>query len=127
MRKLPETINEVIEFVKPAEEELNLINYEGESECLLRAKNYLLLFFIHKVLNTDDNGIEWKPDYNNPNELRYFAYFYKGGNEDFTNPDSYYLCWTTDIINTGLCLQSPEMSEYAGKTFFDFYKAAYIK
>ena len=77
---------------------------------------------IADVLNGD-----WKPDYTNRSQWKYFPWFevkankkcLSGSGLSFYDTD----CWTTNTAaGARLCFKDAETAEYAGKQFADIYK-----
>lgn len=77
-------------------------------------KAYKLLKLLCSALNEG-----WKPDWDNPNELKYYPWFEMGGSSGFRFYD--YSYWRS-AVGSRLCFKSKELAEYAGKQFIDLYK-----
>lgn len=77
---------------------------------------YTILKLLCSALNEG-----WKPDWDNPNELKYYPWFEIGGSSGFQFND--YDCWRSlSDVGSRLCFKSRELAEYAGKQFTDLYK-----
>jgi hypothetical protein len=76
---------------------------------------YKKLKTIISALNED-----WKPDWNNSNEPKYYPWFYQNA-PGFRLHDV--ICgYTASCVGSRLCFKSRELAEYAVKQFFSLYK-----
>lgn len=82
---------------------------------------YSKLLIIARALNrTANGGEEWKPDWNNYDEYKYYPWFEMGGSSGFRFNDYDY--WRTRSgVGSRLCFKTRELAEYAGKEFIDLY------
>lgn len=79
-------------------------------------KAYRLLKLLAKALNQG-----WTPDWNNPNEYKYYPWFEMGGSSGFRVNGS--VDWTSDsFVGSRLCYKTRELSNYAGNQFINLYK-----
>lgn len=79
-------------------------------------KAYRLLKLLAKALNQG-----WTPDWDNPNEYKYFPWFEMGGSSGFRFDASGHWRSASDV-GSRLCYKTRELSDYAGKQFIDVYK-----
>ena len=89
-------------------------------ETIYNAK-YLIacakLAIITKALNEG-----WEPDWNNPNEYKYYPWFdmrSSGGGFSFGGDVS---ARTWSNVGSRLCFKSRDLAKYAGEQFLDIYK-----
>lgn len=76
------------------------------------------LTIIAKALNGD-----WKPDWNNSSEYKYYPWF------DLENGFVFYVydCLSqSSCVGSRLCFKSSELATHAGKQFIDIYKELFI-
>jgi len=85
----------------------------SEAEKKAAIAHYKLVI-IARALNGN-----WKPDWTNWNENKYFPWFdFRGGRFVFINV--YYNC-TNSNLGSRLCYKDEETAEYVGRTFTDLY------
>ncbi len=79
-------------------------------------KAYRLLKLIVLSLNEG-----WTPDWNSPNEYKYYPWFEMRGSSGFRFND--YDIWNSvSYVGSRLCFKSAELAEYAGRTFKEIYE-----
>lgn len=88
-----------------------------------------LQLIIHAVNNDDPAVPEWKADYNNGNQYKWFPW-YRGGDSSgagFRFHDTRY-GWSTTFTTGGarLALKDEERAEHMNKYFQDLYKELYL-
>ncbi|MGN6491201.1 MAG: hypothetical protein ACTHLE_04335 [Agriterribacter sp.] len=84
------------------------------------------LFVINEVLNQDENGQPWKPDWSSYEEDKYYPWFdletyEKGSSPGFRFDDTYYEDASTNV-GSRLCYRTHALAKYAGETFIDLYR-----
>lgn len=72
---------------------------------------------------------DWKPDWNNSSERKWFPWF--DMEVDDNNPsgfrfDGSVYVLTYSLVGSRLCLPSEELSDHVGKTFEDLYRAKMV-
>ena len=85
------------------------------------------LVVIARAANKIGNGgKEWKPDWSNPKQYKYYPWFYlDGGSSGFRFYDCDY--WHSfSLVGSRLCFVTPDVSEYVAKQFIDLYKAYFL-
>jgi len=91
--------------------------FEADSSQLLpHEKAFRLLTMLAETLNEG-----WRPDWNNSNEMKYYAYFYMGGSAGFRFDD----CgdWNSNSdVGSRLCFKTSALAEQAGKHFLEVYR-----
>jgi hypothetical protein len=95
---------------------------KDQAALLAHAKLVIIARAINKVAN---NGKAWKPDWNNDNQYKYYAFFYMGGSSGFR----YRVCvvwFSYSLVGSRLCFISREAAEYAGKQFEKLYKDYFV-
>lgn len=85
----------------------------GLSEHLV---NYQLAILITKAFNEG-----WKPNWDNSNEYKYYAWFEMGGSSGFRFR-AFDVWGSHSSVGSRLCFKTHELAEYAGKTFTNVYK-----
>jgi hypothetical protein len=80
-------------------------------------KAYRILKLLALTLNEG-----WTPDWNDANQLKYFAWFYMGGSSGFRY-DGYVHWGSSSDVGSRLCFKSSELAKYAGEQFTDVYKS----
>jgi hypothetical protein len=83
------------------------------------------LIIIAEVLNSDEKGNTWKPNWKDSSERKYYPWFdlssgsgLSYGAFDFRNSGS--------IVGSRLCFKSMELAEYAGKKFKKLYQDYFL-
>ncbi len=85
------------------------------------------LVIIAKALNGD-----WKPNWNNYDEYKYYPWFdmetYNDGreNDGFSFCDCGFSC-AASHVGSRLCFSSSKIAKYAGQTFLPLYKDYFVK
>lgn len=79
-------------------------------------KAYRILKLLAKSLNQG-----WVPDWNNPSESKYYAWFEMRGSSGFRF-GGYDLWLTYSYVGSRLCFKTRELAEHAGKHFTAVYK-----
>lgn len=85
------------------------------------------LVIIARALNRQANGgKEWRPDWNNHNQTKYYPYFHHSmGSSGFRFCDCDY--WDSySYVGSRLCFSSYDLAEYAGNTFLDLYNEYFL-
>lgn len=87
------------------------------------------LFIITEAINNDEPGVEeFKPDFNNTNQYKWWPWF-KGGAADGSGSGFRFggsdFSWAVTNAGGGarLCFKDEERSDYAGEQFLDLYKS----
>ena len=85
---------------------------------------------LNKVGEKGTEKKEWKPDWNDHNQYKYYPWFYMGDHGaapgvGFSFRDCAYVI-TRSAVGSRLCFKSRELAEYAGKTFFELYKEYFL-
>ena len=85
------------------------------------------LVIINDALNyTDNNNQDWKPDWSNYNEDKYYPWFDTEKHED-NNPTGFRLLGCVydnahSIVGARLVYRTRKLAEYAGEQFLDLYQ-----
>ncbi len=84
--------------------------------------SYSRLVIIARVLNkTANDGQEWKPDWSNYDEYKYYPYFEMRGSSGFRF--FVYVNWNSrSDVGSRLCFKTRALAEYSAKQFFEDYK-----
>jgi hypothetical protein len=89
------------------------------------------LIIITQALNFQDAGKEWEPNWNNWNQLKYYAWFEVKASEEkpsgFGFSGSY--CTRTSTyagVGSRLCFKTRELAQYAAKTFIQLYQDYFL-
>ena len=83
-----------------------------------KERYYEDLILVAKALNGN-----WKPDWNDVNEYKWYPYFQISEAFRFSIIDTDYYCSSTDVfIGSRLCFKNEHIAEYAGKTFIEQYE-----
>jgi hypothetical protein len=72
-----------------------------------------------------NDGKEWKPDWNNYDEYKYYPWFEMGGSSGFRCD----VCdgWGSDsVVGSRLCYKSAELAMQIGKQFVKLYKDYFL-
>lgn len=84
------------------------------------------LFIINEDLNRDKSGKPWKPDWNNYNEYKYYAWFdletYEGASSPGFRFDGADFVDTNSLVGSRLCYRTRALAEHAAKHFIDLYR-----
>ena len=80
-----------------------------------------LIIIAHALNRLGNNGRQWKPDWNNYDQYKYYPWFEMGGSSGFR-----YLVYdgwfSLSLVGSRLCFKSRELAEYAGNQFTEIYK-----
>jgi hypothetical protein len=80
------------------------------------------LMIINKAANRiDNNGEEWKPDWNDYDEYKYTPWFEMGGSSGFRY-DVYDIWLSASGVGSRLCFKERSTAVYIGQQFTDLYK-----
>jgi hypothetical protein len=86
---------------------------------------YWLAVFV-EAINTDENGKVWRPDYNNPNEVKYEIWWKVKA--DKKRPSGFGLSFgvvddwlTLSLVPARLCFRTRPLAEFAGKLIPDVF------
>ena len=83
-----------------------------------KERYYEDLILVAKALNGN-----WKPDWNDMNEYKWFPYFQFSSGFRFSGTDTNYDCGATVTgVGSRLCFKNKQIAEYAGKTFIEQYE-----
>lgn len=119
---LKETPKEITERIKTiadllADNGYTQERFDKQCEALSADERaYRLLKLLTQTLNEG-----WTPDWNDTNQIKYYAYFKMGGSSGFR----YSGCddWSSiSSVGSRLCFKSSKLAEYAGKQFTEVYK-----
>lgn len=111
------TWEDVISITSPSQETLNLINYEGNEESLIFARDFIKLSLIAKAYNQG-----WMPK---KGELRWFPYFWVSSG--FVFSVSYFDNAGASVASAArLCFKNEACAKDAGQKFTVLYKQAII-
>jgi hypothetical protein len=85
-----------------------------------------LVAHIKLVIITEALNEGWKPDWENSNESKYYAWFKMGSSgAGFSCRD--FVGWSAgSIAGSRLCFKSRKLAKYAGTQFEDIYKEAFV-
>lgn len=78
------------------------------------------LIIINEVLNTDEKGETWKPNWNDYNELKYYPWFWLN-TPGFRFYDAAYV-GAGSGVGSRLCYRTRALAKHASETFVDLYK-----
>ncbi|MFY7880566.1 MAG: hypothetical protein ACOVP6_10890 [Lacibacter sp.] len=80
------------------------------------------LMIINKAANRiDNNGEEWKPDWNDDDQWKYYPWFEMGGSSGFRFLD-FGNWYSFSNVGSRLCFKERSTAVYIGKQFTDLYK-----
>ena len=83
-----------------------------------KERYYEDLILIAKALNGN-----WKPDWNDINEYKWFPYFQYSSGFRFSYANTDYFYWLAlAYVGSRLCFKSKQIAEYAGKIFIEQYE-----
>jgi hypothetical protein len=83
-----------------------------------KERYYEDLILVAKALNGN-----WKPDWNDKSKYKWYPYFQFSSVFRFSGTDSDFDCGLTDAnVGSRLCFKNKQISEYAGKIFFEQYE-----
>ena len=83
-----------------------------------KERYYEDLILVAKALNGN-----WKPDWNDINEYKWFPYFQFSSGFRFSYSDAHYFCGHAATgVGSRLCFKNKQIAEYAGKTFIEQYE-----
>jgi hypothetical protein len=77
---------------------------------------YIILKMLAKSLNEG-----WKPNWNDSNEYKYYAWFEMGGSSGF-RCNGYDGWYSRSDVGSRLCFKTRDLAIYAGQTFTSVYK-----
>ncbi len=75
LRKNFPTLQEVIKFANPTEEEQTLLDYKGTSNRMIGTQSFMLNEMIVDAFNTRPDGSKWIPNWKNYDEKKHFAVY----------------------------------------------------
>ena len=107
-----------ISDIKSYDDILDILGDEAETSNNEIGNSYLKLVNITKVLNEG-----WQPDWNNPNEKKYYPWFYMD-KADFRLTDVSFLD-SFSVVSGRLCFSSRELGQLSVDLFLDIYKDYY--
>jgi hypothetical protein len=91
-----------------------LLAYNGIDKDMIAAQTFIKLTLIARALNQD-----WKADWTNSNQTKWFPWF-EGSASGFRFDVTYYV-YTFASAPSRLCFASSELAAYAGKQFIELY------
>jgi hypothetical protein len=104
--------------IKTLEDAYNHLGKVLPNYSILR-KREIALRHLEVVVEAIRSFTNWKPDFNNDSQYKYWSYFkIEGG----------FSCWYTDYtyastaVPSALLVESSEQAEFLGKTFLDLFK-----
>lgn len=80
-------------------------------------KAYRLMKLLAKTLNEG-----WLPNWDNPNEYKYYPWFYMDGGSSGFRFDGFANWDSSSAVGSRLCFKSSALAEHAGKNFTEVYK-----
>lgn len=84
------------------------------------------LVIIARALNRQANGgQEWKPDYADYEQYKYYPWFYLDGASGFRF-DDYGFWYAYSSVGSRLCYISPDVAEHAATQFKDLYNDYFL-
>lgn len=95
---------------------------KDKKAMIAHAKLVIIARAINRLAN---KGKQWKPDWSNYSQYKYYPWFEMGGSSGFR----YYVCdgWCSDsYVGSRLCFISYEAGVYAGKQFTKLYKEYFV-
>lgn len=85
-----------------------------------RHQKAIIAFYMLTIIAEALNG-DWKPNWNNWSQSKYYPYFTKN-QSGFGFSRTYYDYWiTSTFVGSRLCFKSREIAEYAGTQFKKLY------
>jgi len=94
---------------------------EDTAALVALAKLFIIVRAANRLVN---DGQDWKPDWNDDDQYKYFAYFWMddNGSSGFQYGDfGYWLSYT--VVGSRLAFKTSEAARYIGETFTDLFKA----
>ena len=73
----------------------------------------------------ENEGKEWKPDWNNGDWDKFYHWFEMGGSSGFRF-DGYDHWDSLSAVGSRLCFISPKAAEYIGQQFIDLYRDYFV-
>lgn len=94
---------------------------EDTAALVALAKLFIIVRAANRLVN---DGQEWKPNWNDDDEYKYFAYFWmdETGSSGFRCGD-YDLWRSRTDVGSRLAFKTSEAAEYIGNQFIELYKA----
>lgn len=93
---------------------------EDTAALVALAKLFIIVRAANRLVN---EGQDWKPDWNDDDQYKYFAYFWMddNGSSGFQYLD--YVTWYSNTdVGSRLAFKTSEAAEYIGNHFLELYK-----
>lgn len=124
LKKNFKSIEDVIKFFNPSEEDKILLNYNGTNSRLLGARAFMLLEIVADIFNTRPDGTKWIPNWNDYNDYKWYPWFKMNAKTPsgvgFSR--SYYVYWAANSsVGSRLCFEHEELSDLSAELFPELY------
>lgn len=108
---------DALEICPVSENVRTLLSYNGTDEFMIGAQTFLRLSIIATALRG-----EWKPDWSNHNQKKWYPYFeHTKSGVGFSGTDYDY--WNSiTSVGSRLCFPTAELAEYFGKEFISDHR-----
>lgn len=114
---LVKTFEDALELASPSENLKTLLEYNGNDQIFIGAKNHAKLSIIAQALNEG-----WKADYSDKSQYKYYPWFEHKTGFGLSYANSHY-DGSYSTVGSRLCFKTSELAEYAGKQFKELYRA----
>lgn len=118
-KEKPKSVTERIKTVADLLADHKVTQHDFDHSCRGLTEDEINYRLLKMLTNSLNEG--WKPDWNNHNENKYYAWFEMGGSSGFRFSDC--VGWHSGSdVGSRLCFKTYELAQHASKHFTDVYK-----